>query len=125
MKIVYKFGNGITEGKATDTELLGGKGANLQEMSGLGLPVPPGFTIPTTFTEQGAKNSIDFSSLEGEELKEGLAHVEAGLDMPPLYSVRSGSRVSMPGMMDTVLNVGLTDRTIPQMVQGIREENHI
>lgn len=114
MKIVYKFGNGITEGKATDKELLGGKGANLQEMSGLGLPVPPGFTIPTTFTEQGAEKFIDFSSLRGEEIKEGLAHVEAGLDMPPLYSVRSGSRVSMPGMMDSILNVGLTDRTIPK-----------
>lgn len=114
MKIVYRFGNGITEGKATDKDLLGGKGANLQEMSGLGLPVPPGFTIPTTFTKIGAETTIDFGSLYGEEIKEGLNHVEGNLEMPPLYSVRSGSRVSMPGMMDTVLNVGLTERTLPK-----------
>ncbi|WP_048756709.1 pyruvate, phosphate dikinase, partial [Afipia felis] len=118
-KWVYLFGDGKAEGKAGMRELLGGKGANLAEMSNLGLPVPPGFTIPTTVCTYFYANNKSYP----KELK---AQVEKALEAvgkivgkkfgdaknPLLVSVRSGARASMPGMMDTVLNLGLNDTTV-------------
>jgi len=117
-KWVYGFGGGDSEGGADQRNLLGGKGANLAEMASIGLPVPPGFTITTEvctrFTETGAYPE----ELEGQ-VATALAKVEAATGMrfgdaenPLLVSVRSGARVSMPGMMDTVLNLGLNDVTV-------------
>src|SRR6516162_11162816 len=113
-KYVYSFGGGKADGKADMKGLLGGKGANLAEMSTIGIPVPPGFTITTevctAFYENGKKLPKDV--LPGVEA--ALRKVEAltgkrfgSPDDPLLVSVRSGARVSMPGMMDTVLNLGL------------------
>lgn len=116
---VYGFGAGRTDGSAEMRELLGGKGANLAEMCQLGLNVPPGFTITTEvcrhFYEQGRRYPGDLKA----EVRAALGQVEEQLDArlgdperPLLVSVRSGSPVSMPGMMDTVLNLGLNDRTV-------------
>jgi pyruvate,orthophosphate dikinase len=118
-KWVYKFGGGQADGGADDKNLLGGKGANLAEMSGLGLPVPPGFTLTTevctAFYEAGETYPED---LRGQAAA-ALAQVEQAVgarfgdrDNPLLVSVRSGARASMPGMMDTVLNLGLNDQTV-------------
>ncbi len=118
-KWVYKFGNGEAEGRAVDRELLGGKGANLAEMSSLGLPVPPGLTIIAdacaAYFKQGS--SIDdelkrqvLTGIEGVEAITGKKFGDG--HRPLLLSVRSGARVSMPGMMDTVLNLGLNDETV-------------
>ena len=118
-KWVYAFGDGRAEGRAKMRDLLGGKGANLAEMANLGLPVPPGFTITTGvcayFYEHGKKYP---KNLE-KQVSAALAHVGklAGkvfgdADNPLLVSVRSGARASMPGMMDTVLNLGLNDKTV-------------
>ncbi len=117
-KWVYRFGGGIAEGSADLRDLLGGKGANLAEMSALGLPVPPGFTITTEVCTYYYANGNDFPSSLREEVEAGLKAIAAALDRefgnskkPLLVSVRSGARVSMPGMMDTVLNLGLNDET--------------
>ncbi len=120
-KFVYFFGGSKAEGDASMKELLGGKGANLAEMVNLGMPVPPGFTITTevcTYFMQKQK----YPPAMKEEIKEALARVEEIMDArfgdtynPLLVSVRSGARQSMPGMMDTVLNVGLNKQTL----QGI------
>src|SRR6201988_2937270 len=118
-KWVYTFGDGSAEGRAGDRNLLGGKGANLAEMCSLGLPVPPGFTITTEvcvgYYANGKK--VD-PSLDGQVIA-ALAEVEkaAGAKFgdaanPLLVSVRSGARASMPGMMDTILNLGLNDATV-------------
>src|SRR6185436_6982086 len=118
-KWVYSFGDGRAEGKAAMRDLLGGKGAGLAEMANLGLPVPPGFTITTQLCRYYYENGKTYP----RELKE---HVEAALarighligktfgdrENPLLVSVRSGARASMPGMMDTVLNLGLNDETV-------------
>jgi pyruvate, orthophosphate dikinase len=116
---VYKFGGGVAEGSATDKELLGGKGANLAEMASIGLPVPPGFTISTEMcTRYYAEGEVFPADLRAQ-VAAGIAHVEGATgkgfgaaDNPLLVSVRSGARVSMPGMMDTVLNLGLNDETV-------------
>jgi pyruvate,orthophosphate dikinase len=118
-KSVYAFGNGSADGHAEMEELLGGKGANLAEMTRLGLPVPPGFTLTTeaclTFLNQQsllpdeAKTEI-LTALEELEAKMGLSFGSS--DAPLLVSVRSGAAISMPGMMDTVLNLGLNDETV-------------
>ena len=117
-KWVYTFGGGAREGRAGMRNLLGGKGANLAEMAAIGLPVPPGFTVTTEactrFTQIGAyPEDLD------AQITKGLAHVEKATGHgfgnpvdPLLVSVRSGARVSMPGMMDTVLNLGLNDETV-------------
>jgi pyruvate,orthophosphate dikinase len=118
-KYVYSFGGGRAEGNASMKALLGGKGANLAEMAGLGLPVPPGFTISTELcTFYYAKGRRYPASLH-DEVKRNLAHVEAiagrrfgDATDPLLVSVRSGARASMPGMMDTVLNLGLNDQSV-------------
>src|SRR6478609_8728488 len=118
-KWVYRFGGGTSEGDATMRNLLGGKGANLAEMANLGVPVPPGFTITTQICTEFYRSGQRYP--EGLE-REVAAAVEAiGAEVgsrfgdperPLLVSVRSGARVSMPGMMDTVLNLGLNDRTV-------------
>ncbi len=121
-KRVYTFGGGKAEGKSDMKNLLGGKGANLAEMANLGIPVPAGFTITTEVCTEYYQNNRQFPKGLEEEVKAGLAHIETIMSAkfgdasnPLLVSVRSGARVSMPGMMDTVLNLGLNDET----VQGI------
>lgn len=117
-KRVYFFGDGTGEGDETMKNLLGGKGANLAEMTNLGIPVPPGFTITTEQCTEYQKTHQLSDELKAE-VREALAKVEkvmgkafAATDDPLLFSVRSGARVSMPGMMDTVLNLGLNDDTV-------------
>src|SRR4051794_1309307 len=118
-KWVYTFGDGKAEGKAGLRDLLGGKGANLAEMANLGLPVPPGFTIPTSVcTYFYAHDKTYPKDLEGQ-VEKALEHVAkltgkgfGDAKDPLLVSVRSGGRASMPGMMDTVLNLGLNDKTV-------------
>ncbi|MCA3280412.1 MAG: pyruvate, phosphate dikinase [Roseomonas sp.] len=120
---VYRFGAGHNEGRADMRNLLGGKGANLAEMASIGLPVPPGFTITTevctAYYEGGQKYPNDLAT----QVRAALARVEEAVGnrfgdhhRPLLVSVRSGARVSMPGMMDTVLNLGLNDQTVEGLV---------
>ena len=128
-KWVYKFGNGKAEGKASDKNLLGGKGANLAEMSSIGIPVPPGFTISTEVCTYYYANGKTFPADLAEQVKEGVAFCEsiggkkfADPNDPLLFSVRSGARISMPGMMDTVLNLGLTDETVKGLAKASGDE---
>ena len=120
MKRVYTFGNGKAEGRADMKNLLGGKGANLAEMNLIGVPVPPGFTITTevctTYTQQGKEAVV--KEIKGD-VEKAIAHIESltgtkfgDASNPLLVSVRSGARVSMPGMMDTVLNLGMNDDAV-------------
>ena len=116
---VYRFGGGASDGEAGNKELLGGKGANLAEMASIGLPVPPGFTIATPACALYDEAGAAFREVLGPDVAEGIAHIErvTGKSFgdaadPLLVSVRSGARVSMPGMMDTVLNLGLNDATV-------------
>lgn len=118
-KLIYTFGNGTAEGKGNQKELLGGKGANLAEMSSLGLPVPPGFTITTDVCRAYHKNNQHSPAELEAQIKTALAWVEkqvgktfGSTDKPLLVSVRSGAPASMPGMMDTILNLGLNDETV-------------
>ncbi|HEY0446785.1 MAG TPA: pyruvate, phosphate dikinase [Allosphingosinicella sp.] len=118
-RFVYRFGGGVSDGEGGNKELLGGKGANLAEMASIGLPVPPGFTISTAMCARYYSEGERFpDSLRGE-VAAGIAHIEQVTGKrfgdaadPLLVSVRSGARVSMPGMMDTVLNLGLNDETV-------------
>jgi pyruvate, orthophosphate dikinase len=119
MKWVYGFGDGAAEGRADMKNLLGGKGAGLAEMSNLGLPVPPGFTITTEVCTHYYADGKSYPPELREQVADGLAALERSLgarfgdaNNPLLVSVRSGARVSMPGMMDTVLNLGLNDRAV-------------
>ncbi|HPX61713.1 MAG TPA: pyruvate, phosphate dikinase [Deltaproteobacteria bacterium] len=121
-KYVYFFGNGQADGRADMKALLGGKGANLAEMTSIGLPVPPGFTISTEVCTEFYKNDRNYPASLAAEVAENLKRVEQLMGKkfgdpanPLLVSIRSGARASMPGMMDTVLNLGLNDST----VQGI------
>jgi pyruvate,orthophosphate dikinase len=116
---VYAFGGGKADGDASMKDLLGGKGANLAEMSALGLPVPPGFTITTEACNHYYDNDQTYPANLKEEVAAGLKTVEqitgkafGDAANPLLVSVRSGARASMPGMMDTVLNLGLNDQTV-------------
>ncbi|MBN2651859.1 MAG: pyruvate, phosphate dikinase [Spirochaetales bacterium] len=118
-KYVYFFGNGAAEGKADMKEMLGGKGANLAEMTNLGIPVPPGFTISTKVCDMFYKNDKQYPEGLREEVAETLKKLEKlmGKNLgdpkdPLLVSIRSGAAVSMPGMMDTVLNLGLNDAAV-------------
>ncbi|SFG63622.1 pyruvate, phosphate dikinase [Methylobacterium gossipiicola] len=124
-KWVYSFGDGKAEGESSMRNLLGGKGANLAEMSNLGLPVPPGFTITTEVCTAYYDNGRTYPA----ELKEQVAAALAAVGRltgrgfgdpktPLLVSVRSGARASMPGMMDTVLNLGLNDVTVEALAEG-------
>ncbi len=122
---VYSFGSRKTDGDASMVDLLGGKGANLAEMSSLGLPVPPGFTLSTDVCAYYLRENSTFPVGLRKEVRKSLDEVEAIMNLTfgqasktLLVSVRSGARVSMPGMMDTVLNVGLNDQT----VKGIAEK---
>ncbi|MGB4058254.1 MAG: pyruvate, phosphate dikinase [Alphaproteobacteria bacterium] len=117
-KWVYSFGSDKTDGSAKLRELLGGKGANLAEMANLGLPVPPGFTVTTEVCTHYYANGRTYPDTLKKEVEAALAGVEKSMGMrfgdpknPLLVSVRSGARASMPGMMDTVLNLGLNDET--------------
>ena len=116
---VYRFGGGVSDGGAGDKTLLGGKGANLDGMAAIGLPVPPGFTITTAMCTRYYDDGEVFPDSLRDEVANGIAHIEAVTGKrfgdaadPLLVSVRSGARVSMPGMMDTVLNLGLNDQTV-------------
>jgi len=116
---VYRFGGGSAEGDAAMKNLLGGKGANLAEMSSLGLPVPPGFTITTDLCTAYYDNGENYPDDLSGQVDAALAFIEETVgakfgdtENPLLVSVRSGARVSMPGMMDTVLNLGLNDVTV-------------
>lgn len=118
-KWVYGFGGGSADGDASMKNLLGGKGANLAEMSSLGLPVPPGFTITTEVCTYYYANGETYPADLQAQVAEALAKVEGvvgktfgSVENPLLVSVRSGARASMPGMMDTVLNLGLNDETV-------------
>ncbi|MEP6342396.1 MAG: pyruvate, phosphate dikinase [Maricaulaceae bacterium] len=119
VKWVYAFGGGSADGNTTMKNLLGGKGANLAEMASLGLPVPPGFTMTTDVCTGYYDNGEVYPDGVAAQVEEGLAHIEAKTGKkfgdntnPLLVSVRSGARASMPGMMDTVLNLGLNDETV-------------
>ena len=122
-KRVYTFGNGKAEGRADMRNLLGGKGANLAEMNLIGVPVPPGFTITTDVcSEYYEKGKDEVVALMRNEVEQSVKHIEklmnskfGDVENPLLVSVRSGARASMPGMMDTILNLGLND----QVVEGL------
>ncbi len=118
-KMIYYFGKTRTEGSSKDKELLGGKGANLAEMTGIGLPVPPGFTITTSVCDLYYKNKSKLPKGLHEEIGKNVRVLERELSKkfgdrknPLLVSVRSGAAVSMPGMMNTILNLGLTDESV-------------
>ena len=124
-KWVYSFGDGAAEGSAADRNLLGGKGANLAEMCSLGLPVPPGFTITTELCNYYYANDRSYPGELKDAVEAALAEVGnvAGRRFGDpanllLVSVRSGGRASMPGMMDTVLNLGLNDETVEALAAG-------
>ncbi|MCY4502330.1 MAG: pyruvate, phosphate dikinase, partial [Alphaproteobacteria bacterium] len=122
---VYAFGGKRTEGRADMSALLGGKGANLAEMARLGLPVPPGFTVTTEVCTRFYAEGERYPDGLEEQVEAALDEVEATVGKrfggeidPLLVSVRSGARVSMPGMMDTVLNLGLNDRTVEALAES-------
>lgn len=132
VKYVYTFGNGTAEGDATQKNLLGGKGAGLAEMCRLGLPVPAGFTITTEcctdYFNSGGKYPVALKN----EIDKAMTSIESIMKMkfgdphnPLLVSCRSGARRSMPGMMETVLNVGLTSKTIPGMIAKTKNERFV
>ena len=123
MKHVFFFGDGKADGAAQDKNMLGGKGANLAEMTNLSIPVPPGFTLTTNLCMDYLADGVYPNELE-QEVKEAIKKVEAimnqnfgDMENPLLVSIRSGARQSMPGMMETVLNVGLTEKTIPGLIK--------
>jgi pyruvate,orthophosphate dikinase len=124
-KWVYNFGAGVNDGSAALRNLLGGKGANLAEMASIDLPVPPGFTITTEVCTAYYENNKNYPAELQAQVSEALARIETAVDRkfgdkdkPLLVSVRSGARVSMPGMMDTVLNLGLNDITVQGLANG-------
>ena len=130
-RTVYTFGGGAThdDPRARDKTVTGGKGANLAEMASIGLPVPPGFTITTEECIRYLKEGADFSDDLRSEVSKALNHIEQAVGKrfgdpsdPLLVSVRSGARVSMPGMMDTVLNLGLNDETVKGLAQTSGDE---
>ena len=123
-KHVYFFGKGKTEGNSKMKNLLGGKGSNLAEMTNIGIPVPAGFTITTETCIYFYKNKKQYPKGLMEEIDKNLKKMESSMGKkfgdssdPLLVSVRSGARVSMPGMMDTVLNLGLNDTTVKGLIE--------
>ncbi len=131
MRYVYRFGGGVSDGGKGDKTLLGGKGANLAEMASIGLPVPPGFTISTEMCTRYYEEGQSFPDSLRAEVVDGIAHIEAvtgklfgqpGAGAPLLVSVRSGARVSMPGMMDTVLNLGMNEQTVHALAETSGDE---
>ena len=132
MKTVYFFGDGSADGQANMKNLLGGKGANLAEMTNLGIPVPAGLTITTDVCTYYYDNSQSFPDQLEKQLKESVNKIEKAMskdfgnpENPLLLSVRSGARMSMPGMMETVLNVGLTSKTIPGLIKKTNNERFV
>jgi pyruvate,orthophosphate dikinase len=128
-KYVYSFGAGKAEGSSLMRNLLGGKGCELAEMTNLGIPVPPGFTVTTEAWAQYTQGGRTLPDGLWDQVREHLARLEstAGLALgdaarPLLVSVRSGARVSMPGMMETVLNLGLNDQTVEGLAAWTRNE---
>ena len=130
---VFRFGGGCADGEAGNKDLLGGKGANLAEMASIGLPVPPGFTISTAMCTRYYAEGERFDDSIRAQVADGIAHIEgvtghrfgdadSGGEGPLLVSVRSGARVSMPGMMDTVLNLGLNDDTVEGLARAAGDE---
>ena len=128
-KWVYSFGNGSAEGRAEMRDLLGGKGAGLAEMANLGLPVPPGFTMTTAVCTYYYENGKTYPSNLKEQVTAALDQVGrlvgkgfGDTENPLLVSVRSGARASMPGMMDTVLNLGLNDQTVEALARKSQDK---
>src|SRR5436853_4196579 len=126
---VYSFGEGKADGRADMRDLLGGKGANLAEMSNLGLPVPPGFTITTEVCTHFYASGKTYPPDLEAQIADALTGIEAAIgarfgdpEKPLLVSVRSGARASMPGMMDTVLNLGLNDCTVEGLARNSGDE---
>ena len=123
VKRVYTFGNKEAEGNGKMRELLGGKGANLAEMNLIGIPVPPGFTITTDvcseYYAQGKEKVIEMLRPEVEAAIKNIENLTGrkfnDVNLPLLVSVRSGARASMPGMMDTILNLGMNDEAVEAM----------
>ncbi|NOZ63676.1 MAG: pyruvate, phosphate dikinase [Caldiserica bacterium] len=131
-KYVYFFGDGYADGDASMKNLLGGKGANLAEMARLGIPVPPGFTITTEVCTYFMKTNGKYPPSLEKEVDEALKRVEKSTGMkfgdpdnPLLFSVRSGARISMPGMMETVLNIGLTSKTTQGLIKKSGDERFV
>ena len=131
MKQVYFFGEGKADGQSADNNLLGGKGANLAEMTTIGLPVPPGFTITTNCCVGYLKNHLIPDTLISD-VNNAILTIESIMKSkfgdkksPLLLSIRSGARQSMPGMMETVLNVGLTEKTIPGLIKRFKSERFV
>jgi len=131
-KYIYFFGKGKAEGNAKMRDILGGKGANLAEMTNLGIPVPAGFTISTQMCTYYYKNNKKFPSGFFEEVKKYMKKIEEAMgkkfgskDNPLLVSVRSGAAISMPGMMDTILNLGLNDTTIKGLITQTKDERFV
>ena len=129
-KFVYFFGNKKAEGNAGMKDILGGKGANLAEMTNLGLPVPPGFTISAEVCKLFFQSKKQWPKGLEKQIKENLKKIEkasgkkfGNLSNPLLLSVRSGAAVSMPGMMDTVLNIGLNEKSLDTVNKRIGELN--
>ena len=132
-KRVYKFGNKAAEGKADMKNLLGGKGANLAEMNRIGVPVPPGFTITTEVcTEYNQLGKDKVIKLIADDVEDGITNIEKIMNSkfgdsknPCLVSVRSGARASMPGMMDTILNLGLNEEAVAGLVKKTGNERFV
>jgi pyruvate,orthophosphate dikinase len=130
-KYVYRFGN-ETDGDRSLRELLGGKGANLAEMCNIGIPVPPGFTISTEACKSTTDNAMQWPEGLEEQVVFGVKHLEKEMDArfgdpknPLLVSVRSGAAVSMPGMMDTILNLGINDKVVAALVERTGNERFV
>ena len=129
-RFVYNFGDGKADGAGNMKQLLGGKGANLAEMTRIGLPVPPGFTITTEVCTYFYAHKRTYPASLQAEIKSGIANMERIMGtkfgdtekMPLLVAVRSGARDSMPGMMDTILNLGLNDETVKALVRATKNE---
>ena len=127
-KLIFEFSKNKTDGDSSLNNLLGGKGANLAEMSNMGIPVPPGFTITT----EVCKYFPEIKKLPDKldtEIKEAVHKLESfsdksfgGAGTPLLLSVRSGGRISMPGMMDSILNIGLNDGNVSQLAEAFNDE---
>src|SRR5262245_1018486 len=124
-RYVYQFGNKKADGDGSMKSLLGGKGANLAEMTRIGLPVPPGFTITTEVCTYYYENKRTYPKALQPQIETGIAQMEKIMGtkfgdahaMPLLVAVRSGARDSMPGMMDTILNLGLNDQAVVALVK--------
>ncbi len=130
-KYVYRFGK-VTDGNRTMSELIGGKGANLAEMCNIGIPVPPGFTISTESCKYAIENSLKWPEGLEDQIKSGIAHIESDMgaklgdsENPLLISVRSGAAVSMPGMMDTILNLGINDQVVEALIKKTGNERFV